>query len=53
MVVVVQGSGLFGQLADSPAGLLVRSLADRGEPDVITEVLEVSRAHSGGPLCLT
>jgi len=42
MVAVVQGFGPFGALAVNPSELLVRSLAGRSGPDVITEVLPVS-----------
>jgi pyroglutamyl-peptidase len=43
MRAVVQGFGPFGSFAANPSELLVRSLADRGGPDLITEVLPVSR----------
>ena len=43
MRVVVQGFGPFGDFAVNPSELLVRLLAERGDPDVIAEVLPVSR----------
>jgi pyroglutamyl-peptidase len=43
MFAVVQGFGPFGGLAANPSELLVRALAERGSPDVVTEVLPVSR----------
>lgn len=43
MVAVVQGFGPFGTLTVNPSELVVRSLAKRGRPGVITEVLPVSR----------
>ena len=39
----MQGFGPFGSFAVNPSELLVRSLAGRGDPDVIAEVLPVSR----------
>jgi pyroglutamyl-peptidase len=42
VVTVVQGFGPFGAFATNPAELLVRSLAERGDADVVTEVLPVS-----------
>ncbi|HEX3963608.1 MAG TPA: pyroglutamyl-peptidase I [Trebonia sp.] len=42
MFVVVQGFGPFGGYTTNPSELLVRSLAERGEPDIRTEVLPVS-----------
>ncbi|HUA28918.1 MAG TPA: pyroglutamyl-peptidase I [Streptosporangiaceae bacterium] len=39
---VVQGFGPFGDFAVNPSELLVRSLAERGDDDVVTEVLPVS-----------
>jgi pyroglutamyl-peptidase len=42
MRAVVQGFGPFGDFAVNPSELLVRSLADRGDDDVVAEVLPVS-----------
>jgi pyroglutamyl-peptidase len=42
MRAVVQGFGPFGDFAVNPSELLVRSLAERGDDDVVTEVLPVS-----------
>jgi pyroglutamyl-peptidase len=42
MVTVIQGFGPFGAFTVNPSELLVRSLAERGDPDVHTEVLPVS-----------
>lgn len=42
MVAVVQGFGPFGHLTVNPSEQLVRSLAARSGPDVITEILPVS-----------
>jgi pyroglutamyl-peptidase len=42
MFAVVQGFGPFGDFAVNPSELLVRALADRALPDVVTEVLPVS-----------
>jgi pyroglutamyl-peptidase len=39
---VVQGFGAFGGFTSNPSELLVRSLAERGHPDIRTEVLPVS-----------
>jgi pyroglutamyl-peptidase len=39
---VVQGFGPFGGLPENPSELLVRSLAERADPDIHTEVLPVS-----------
>jgi len=39
---VVQGFGVFGGFTANPSELLVRSLAERGDPDIRTEVLPVS-----------
>jgi pyroglutamyl-peptidase len=38
----VQGFGPFGEYTTNPSELLVRSLAERGDPDIRTEVLPVS-----------
>jgi pyroglutamyl-peptidase len=43
MRAVVQGFGPFGGLAANPSELLVRSLAERGDAEVVTVVLPVSR----------
>jgi pyroglutamyl-peptidase len=43
MRVVVQGFGPFGDFAVNPSELLVRLLSERGDPDVIGEVLPVSK----------
>jgi pyroglutamyl-peptidase len=42
MVIVIQGFGPFGDFTVNPSELLVRSLAERGDPDVHAEVLPVS-----------
>jgi pyroglutamyl-peptidase len=42
MGIVIQGFGPFGDFAVNPSELLVRSLAERGDPDVHTVVLPVS-----------
>src|SRR5580693_3676590 len=42
MVTVIQGFGPFGDFAVNPSELLVRSIAERGDDDVHTEVLPVS-----------
>lgn len=42
MVAIVQGFGPFGHLMVNPSELLVRSLAARCGPDVVTEILPVS-----------
>lgn len=42
MFAVVQGFGPFEDFAVNPSELLVRALADRALPDVVTEVLPVS-----------
>jgi pyroglutamyl-peptidase len=42
VIAVVQGFGPFGGHAVNPSELLVRSLAERGRPDLVTEVLPVS-----------
>jgi pyroglutamyl-peptidase len=42
MRAVVQGFGPFGEFAVNPSELLVRSLAERGDDDLVTEVLPVS-----------
>jgi pyroglutamyl-peptidase len=42
MFAVVQGFGPFGGFPANPSELLVRSLAERGSPDIHTEVLPVS-----------
>jgi pyroglutamyl-peptidase len=42
MFAVVQGFGPFGDFAVNPSELLVRAMADRALPDVVTEVLPVS-----------
>lgn len=42
MIAVVHGFGPFGEHAVNPSELLVRSLAARGEPGMVTEVLPVS-----------
>ena len=42
MVTVIQGFGPFGEFAVNPSELLVRSIAERGDRDVHTEVLPVS-----------
>lgn len=42
MRAVVQGFGPFGDFAVNPSEVLVRSLAERGGGDVVTEVLPVS-----------
>jgi pyroglutamyl-peptidase len=42
MVTVIQGFGPFGDFTVNPSELLVRSLAERGDPDVLAEVLPVS-----------
>jgi pyroglutamyl-peptidase len=39
---VVQGFGPFGEYTTNPSELLVRSLAERGDSDIHTEVLPVS-----------
>ena len=51
MFAVVQGFGPFGGFPANPSELLVRSLAERAEPDITTEVLPVSlrRAAAGVP----
>ncbi len=43
MVTVVQGFGPFGANAVNPSELLVRALAERDDPDLVAEVLTVSR----------
>jgi pyroglutamyl-peptidase len=48
MRVVVQGFGPFGDFAVNPSELLVRSLAERGDPDVMAEVLPVSKDRVAG-----
>lgn len=42
MIAVIQGFGPFGEFTVNPSELLVRSLAERGDPDVRAEVLPVS-----------
>jgi pyroglutamyl-peptidase len=42
MRAVVQGFGPFGEYAVNPSELLVRSLAERGDDDLVAEVLPVS-----------
>lgn len=42
MFAVVQGFGPFGNFAVNPSELLVRGLANRSQPDIVTEVLPVS-----------
>jgi pyroglutamyl-peptidase len=42
MVTVIQGFGPFGEFTVNPSELLVRSLAERGDPDVHAEVFPVS-----------
>jgi pyroglutamyl-peptidase len=42
MVTVIQGFGPFGDFTVNPSELLVRALAERGDPDVHAEVLPVS-----------
>ena len=42
MFAVVQGFGPFGGFPANPSELLVRSLSERGSPDIHTEVLPVS-----------
>jgi pyroglutamyl-peptidase len=42
MCTVIQGFGPFGDFPVNPSELLVRSLAERGDPDLRTEVLPVS-----------
>lgn len=42
MLTLVQGFGPFGGMATNPSELLVRALAERGDPDVSTAVLTVS-----------
>jgi pyroglutamyl-peptidase len=42
MFAVVQGFGPFGSFDPNPSELLVRSLAERCDPDIRTEVLSVS-----------
>jgi pyroglutamyl-peptidase len=42
MFAVVQGFGPFGDFAVNPSELLVRGLASRSQPDVVTEVLPVA-----------
>jgi pyroglutamyl-peptidase len=42
MVTVIQGFGPFGEFTVNPSELLVRSLAEREDPDLHTEVLPVS-----------
>jgi len=42
MRAVVQGFGPFGDFAVNPSELLVRSLAERGDDDLVAEVLPVS-----------
>jgi pyroglutamyl-peptidase len=42
MVTVIQGFGPFGEFTVNPSELLVRSLAERNDPDLHTEVLPVS-----------
>ena len=42
MIAVVHGFGPFGEHAVNPSELLVQSLAARGEPGLVTEVLPVS-----------
>jgi pyroglutamyl-peptidase len=42
MVTVIQGFGPFGEFPVNPSELLVRALAERGAPDLHTEVLPVS-----------
>jgi pyroglutamyl-peptidase len=51
VIAVVQGFGPFGGHTVNPSELLVRSLADRGDPALVTEVLPVSgeRAASAIP----
>jgi pyroglutamyl-peptidase len=44
---VVQGFGPFGDFAVNPSELLVRSLAERGDDDLVTEVLPVSMQRVG------
>jgi pyroglutamyl-peptidase len=51
MFAVVQGFGPFGGFDPNPSELLVRSLAERCDPDIRTEVLPVSvdRVRTGVP----
>jgi pyroglutamyl-peptidase len=48
MRVVVQGFGAFGGFPVNPSELLVRSLAERDDPDLVAEVLPVSRERVAG-----
>jgi pyroglutamyl-peptidase len=48
VIAVVQGFGPFGEHAVNPSELLVRSLASRGGPGVVTEVLPVSGERVAG-----
>jgi pyroglutamyl-peptidase len=48
MVAVIHGFGPFGTFAVNPAELLVSSLADRAEPDIVTEILPVAKDQVAG-----
>lgn len=48
MVAVIHGFGPFGDFTVNPAELLVRSLAERAGPDIVTEVLPVARQQVAG-----